>query len=73
MIELDCAARRYHVLSTSHHVAAGNATPSLVSGDPRTIRPAPGSVWAQVVDTVCRHDANQEAQRNGNEVTFNGR
>ena len=69
-IELDCAAQSYRILSTTHYDDAGNRADVDEDGDGRMIRPAPESAWAEVVDTVCRHDANQRSGER--EVTFNG-
>ncbi|MGQ0661567.1 hypothetical protein [Sphingosinicella sp.] len=71
-IELDCGGPSYRVVGTAYYDDAGNRTDLDEDGDGRMIRPAPGSAWAQVVEAVCRHVAYHDAQRSGNEVTFNG-
>lgn len=51
--EVDCAARTYHVYESSRFDGPPDEPLTLTMGDPRTIRPEPGSIWARVVDSVC--------------------
>lgn len=58
--EIDCARRRYRILATTHHDAAGHASEANERGDGSLVPITPGSVFAQVTDTVCSHAENRQ-------------
>ena len=57
--EIVCASRRYRILATIHYDAAGRASEANERGDGSLVPIAPGSVFAQVADTVCSHATGQ--------------
>lgn len=67
LAEIDCAGHRYRILRTTHYDHAGRATEANERGDGRMVPMAPGSVFAAVEETICRHAGNP-----GETVTTNG-
>jgi hypothetical protein len=59
--EIDCAAHRYRILSTVHYDDSGNASEANERGNGSMVRPAPGSIFAAVEETVCNHVSGQAA------------
>lgn len=57
--EIDCASRRYRILATTHYDETGRAGEANGRGDGGLVPIAPGSVFAQVADTVCSHATGQ--------------
>lgn len=58
LAEIDCARHLYRILRTTHHDEAGRASEADESGDGRMVPVAPGSVFAQVEESACRHAAD---------------
>jgi hypothetical protein len=65
LAEIDCAAHRYRILSTTHYDDSGRASEGNERGDGNMVPVAPGSVFAAVEETVCRHVAHHERMRGG--------
>lgn len=58
LAEIDCVGHRYRILRTTNYDQAGRATEADERGDGRMAPVAPGSVFAQVEESVCRHAAD---------------
>ncbi len=63
--ELDCAGQRYRILATTHYDDAGRASAANERGDGSMAPVVPGSTFAAVAETVCRHAAHHERMRSG--------
>jgi hypothetical protein len=61
LAEIDCAAHRYRILSTTHYDDAGRATRADERGDGGMAPVVPGSVLAGVEAAVCRHAADRRS------------
>jgi hypothetical protein len=59
LAEIDCAAHRYRILSTTHYDDAGRSTQADERGDGGMAPVVPGSVLAGVEAAVCRHVADR--------------
>ena len=58
LAEIDCTGHRYRILRTTNYDQAGRATGADERGDGRMVPVPPGSVFAQIEESVCRHAAD---------------
>lgn len=61
LAEIDCAGRRYRILRTTRYDDSGRATEANERGDGRLTPVTAGSVFAEVMATLCSHAAEQSS------------